>query len=82
MWPLARARLMESALARMRGGENGSGLLALLDRIGPILAGTTRVSLKSIEYRNATLEIACVRPTCLHSTWYASSSPTSGSMRK
>jgi general secretion pathway protein L len=55
-------QLMESALARMRGGENGSGLLALLDRIGPILAGTTRVSLKSVEYRNATLEIGLRAP--------------------
>jgi general secretion pathway protein L len=55
-------QLMESALARMRGGESGSGLLALLDRIGPILAGTTRVSLKSVEYRNATLEIGLRAP--------------------
>lgn len=55
-------QLMESALARMRGGENGSGLLALLDRIGPILAGTTRMSLKSVEYRNATLEIGLRAP--------------------
>jgi general secretion pathway protein L len=56
-------QLMESALMRMRGGAgSGSGLLALLDRIGPILASTTRVSLRGIEYRNATLELGLRAP--------------------
>jgi len=56
-------QLMDSALMRMRGGAaSGSGLLALLDRIGPILASTTRVSLRGIEYRNATLELGLRAP--------------------
>jgi len=56
-------QLMDSALVRMHGsGVSGNGLLALLDRIGPILAGTTRVSLRGIEYRNATLELGLRAP--------------------
>jgi general secretion pathway protein L len=56
-------QLMDSALMRMRGGAaSGSGVLALLDRIGPILASTTRVSLRGIEYRNATLELGLRAP--------------------
>jgi general secretion pathway protein L len=55
-------QLMDSALTRMRGGAGGTGLLALLDRIGPILASTTRVSLRGIEYRNATLELGLRAP--------------------
>ncbi len=56
-------QLMDSVLMRMRGnGVSGSGLMALLDRIGPILAGTTRVSLRGIEYRNATLELGLRAP--------------------
>jgi general secretion pathway protein L len=55
-------QLMESALNRMRGDAGGSGLLALLNRIGPVLGSTTRVSLKGLEYRNATLEIGLRAP--------------------
>jgi general secretion pathway protein L len=55
-------QLMQSALTRMRGDTGNSGLLPLLNRIGPILASTTRVSLKGIEYRNAKLELALRAP--------------------
>ena len=54
--------LMQSSLARMRGDSAGSGLLALLGRIGPVLAGTTRVQLRGLEYRNATLELGLLAP--------------------
>jgi general secretion pathway protein L len=55
-------QLMESALNRMRGDGGGSGVLALLNRVGPVLASTTRVSLKGLEYRNTTLEIGLRAP--------------------
>jgi general secretion pathway protein L len=54
--------LMDSALTRMRGGGSGNGLLTLLEHIGPTLAGTTRVQLRSLEYRNATLELGLRAP--------------------
>jgi len=53
---------MQSALTRMRGDSATGGLLPLLGRIGPVLSATTRVSLKSMEYRNATLELALRAP--------------------
>ena len=55
-------QLMQSALTRMRGDSATGGLLPLLGRIGPVLAATTRVSLKSMEYRNATLELGLRAP--------------------
>lgn len=55
-------QLMQSALTRMRGDGTSGGLLPLLGRIGPVLASTTRVSLKGIEYRNATLELGLRAP--------------------
>ena len=55
-------RLMQSALTRMRGDSATGGLLPLLGRIGPVLSATTRVSLKSMEYRNATLELGLRAP--------------------
>jgi general secretion pathway protein L len=54
--------LMQSAIARMRGGSGGSGLLPLLGRIAPILASTTRVRLTGLEYRNDTLELGLRAP--------------------
>ena len=55
-------QLMQSALTRMRGDGATGGLLPLLGRIGPVLSATPRVSLKSMEYRNATLEIGLRAP--------------------
>lgn len=55
-------QLMQSALTRMRGDGSTGGLLPLLGRIGPVLASTTRVSLKGLEYRNATLELGLRAP--------------------
>lgn len=55
--------LMQSALTRLRGeGSGNGGVLALLGRIGPILASATRVQLTGIEYRNATLELGLRAP--------------------
>jgi general secretion pathway protein L len=54
--------LMQSALTRMRGDGSGSGLLRILGQVGPTLAATTRVQLKGLEYRNATLELALRAP--------------------
>ena len=55
-------QLMQSALARFHGDSSGSGLLNLLARIGPVFAGTTRIALKALEYRNATLELGMRAP--------------------
>lgn len=55
-------QLMQSALTRMRGGGATGGLLPLLGSVGPVLSATTRVSLKSMEYRNATLELGLRAP--------------------
>ena len=55
-------QLMQSALTRLHGDSGGNGLLALLARIGPAFAGTTRIALKAVEYRNATLELAMRAP--------------------
>ena len=54
--------LMQSALARMRGDSSGNGLLWMLGRIGPVLANATRVQLRGLEYRNATLELGLRAP--------------------
>jgi len=54
--------LMQSALTRLRGDTSGGGLLPMLARIGPIFASTTRVQLRSLEYRNATLELGLRAP--------------------
>ena len=55
-------QIMQSALTRMRGDGASGGLLALLERLGPVLSSTTRVSLKGIEFRNATLELGLRAP--------------------
>lgn len=55
-------QVMQSALTRLSVDAGGSGVIALLNRIGPVLASMTRVSLKGIEYRNATLELALRAP--------------------
>jgi general secretion pathway protein L len=55
-------QLMESALTRMRGGSDAGGLLRVLGQIAPVLARTTRVSVKGMEYRNATLELGLRAP--------------------
>src|SRR5262249_47630008 len=54
--------LMDSAIARLRGGTDPGGLLDVLNRIGPVTSSLTRVSVRSIEYHNATLELALRAP--------------------
>jgi len=54
--------LMESALARMRGGADAGGLLQVLAQVSPTLGSTTRTTLKSIEYHNTTLELGLRAP--------------------
>jgi general secretion pathway protein L len=58
-------QLMQSALTRMRGDGATGGLLPLPAGDRPVLATTTRVSLKSMEYRNATLELPARRTPTL-----------------
>jgi general secretion pathway protein L len=55
-------QLMDSALTRLHGGADAGGLLRVLVQIAPILGSTTRTTLKSIEYHNATLELALRAP--------------------
>jgi general secretion pathway protein L len=55
-------QVMDSAIARLRGGSEAGGLLDILSRIGSVLGSTTRVAVKSIEYHNATLELALRAP--------------------
>jgi general secretion pathway protein L len=55
-------QLMESALTRIRGGADAGGLLRVLAQISPTLGSTTRTTLKSIEYHNATLELGLRAP--------------------
>jgi general secretion pathway protein L len=55
-------QLMESALTRIRGGADAGGLLRLIAQISPTLGSTTRTTLKSIEYHNATLELGLLAP--------------------
>ena len=55
-------QLMDSALLRLRGGGDAGGMLDLLARIGSVVSTATRVAVKTIEYHNATLEIALRAP--------------------
>lgn len=55
-------QLMDSGIARLRGGADAGGLLDVLARIGAVLASTTRVAVKSIEYHNASLELGLHAP--------------------
>lgn len=55
-------QLMDSAIARLRGGADAGGLLDVLGRVGSVLGSSTRVAVKSIEYHNATLELALRAP--------------------
>jgi general secretion pathway protein L len=54
--------LMESAMTRIRGGADAGGLLQLLTQIGPTLGSTTRITLKTVEYHNSTLELGLRAP--------------------
>lgn len=51
------AALMDSALKRLRGETDAGGLLRLLSQIAPVLGSTSRVYPRSMEYRNAILEL-------------------------
>ena len=55
-------QLMESALTRVRGGADAGGLLRVLNEIAATLGSTTRTTLKSVEYHNATLELGLHAP--------------------
>ena len=55
-------QLMDSALSRMRGGTDAGGLLRVLNQVAPTLGSTTRTTLKSVEYHNATLELGVRAP--------------------
>jgi general secretion pathway protein L len=55
-------QLMQSALDNLRGGNDATGLLHLLKQIAPALSSTTRTTLTSLEYHNATLELGLRAP--------------------
>ena len=55
-------QLMQSALDNLRGGTDATGLLHLLTQIAPALSSTTRTTLTSLEYHNATLELGLRAP--------------------
>ena len=55
-------QLMQSALDNLRGGTEATGLLHLLTQIAPALSSTTRTTLTSLEYHNATLELGLRAP--------------------
>lgn len=55
------ARLMQSALARLGGGDTG-GLLRLLGQVAPVLGSTTRLTTRGFEFRNGTLELSLTAP--------------------
>jgi len=54
--------LMESALKRFSGAADSGGLLHVLGDVAPVVGGTTRSVLKSIEYHNGTLELGVHTP--------------------
>ena len=54
--------LMESALKRFSGAADSGGLLRVLGDVAPVVGGTTRSVLKSIEYHNGTLELGVHTP--------------------
>jgi len=54
--------VMDSALKRGGAGAQANGLLGVLGQVAPIVGGTTRSTLKSIEYHNATLELGVRAP--------------------
>ena len=55
-------QLMQNALDNLRGGTDATGLLHLLTQIAPALSSTTRTTLTSLEYHNATLELGLRAP--------------------
>jgi general secretion pathway protein L len=55
-------QLMQSALDGLRGGADATGLLHLLTQVAPALSSTTRTTLTSLEYHNATLELGLRAP--------------------
>lgn len=56
------AALMKSALGRLGGGDANGGVLRVLGKIAPIIASTTRMTTRGMEYRNGVLELALTAP--------------------
>lgn len=61
---LTPAQLVQSRLGRgADGAAHARGVLALLERIGPVLAGSPgQVQLRALDYRNGVLELALRAP--------------------
>ncbi|NCT67179.1 MAG: hypothetical protein GXC76_05965 [Rhodanobacteraceae bacterium] len=55
---LTPEQLMQGRLDRLRGGSESAGLLRVLGQVGPVLASTTRMQTRGLEYRNGTLELS------------------------
>ncbi|UXI67563.1 type II secretion system protein GspL [Tahibacter amnicola] len=56
------AALMKSAMQRLGDGAGTGGLLHILGQIAPIIGSTTRLTTRSVEFRNGTLELAISAP--------------------
>ena len=59
---LSPEQLMRGRLERLRGGAESSGLLSMLQQIGPVLGSTRQIQTRGMEYRNGTLELALRAP--------------------
>jgi general secretion pathway protein L len=55
---LTPEQLMQGRLDRLRGGSESAGLLRVLGQVGPVLASTSRMQTRGLEYRNGTLELS------------------------
>ena len=56
------AQLVRGRIDRMRGGSGGGALLQRLAAIGPVIASSSRIQTRAIEYRNGALELALRAP--------------------
>ena len=59
---LSPEQLMRGRLERLRGGAESSGLLRMLESVGPVLGTTTRIQTRGMEYRNGALELSLRAP--------------------
>ena len=56
------ADLVRTRIERLRGGADSSGLLRVLSAVGPVLASTTRIQTRGMEFRNGALELGLRAP--------------------
>lgn len=56
------AQLVRGRIERLRGGSGSGALLQRLAAIGPVIASSSRIQTRAIEYRNGALELALRAP--------------------